>query len=50
MSPPSGKPVGLPEIVIIEKPEFLKRAGFAGWALDGLSPDRLERMLRVTPA
>ena len=31
----------------IEKLEFLKRAGVAGWTLDGLSPNRLKRWPRL---
>ena len=31
----------------IEKLEFLKRAGVAGWTLDGLSPNRLKRLAQI---
>ena len=31
----------------IEKLEFLKGAGVAGWALDGLSPNRLKRLAQI---
>ena len=31
----------------IEKLEFLKRAGVAGWMLDGLSPNRLKRLAQI---
>ena len=31
----------------IEKLEFLKGAGVARWALDGLSPNRLKRLAQV---